>query len=143
MGADLRLPSPGLIAAAATREFAVEVLAAELGLTAEAAQRTIRTPVETLVIWRELLPHMVEKAGDARERYARFILPTLLDPFEVYLTEYDDGRVRPRYIGLFQGDRDIMCIVRRNRDGSFLWNLMQADDKSLNKARVGELAYGK
>lgn len=138
-----RLASPGLIERAATREFAAEVLAADLGLTAEAAQRVIRTPVETLVIWRELLPHMVEKEADARERYARFILPTLIDPFEVYLTAYDDGRIRPRYIGLFQGERDLVCIVRRNRDGSFLWNLMQADAKAMNKHRVGELVYGK
>lgn len=141
--AALRLPSPGLIEAAATREFAVEVLAAELGLTAEMATRVIRTPIETLTIAREWLPHMVKKELDARERYARFILPTLLDPFEVYLTEYDDGRLRPRYIGLFQGARDLMCIVRRNRDGSVLWNLMQSDHRKMNDHRVGELIHAR
>ncbi len=139
----MRLKSPGLIEAATSREYAAEVLAAELGLTAEAAQRVIKTPVETLAIWRDLLPHMVEKVDDARERYARFILPTLLDPYEVYMTQYTDGRSRPRYIGIFHGDHDMMCIVRRNRDGSFLWNLMQADMKKMNKHRVGELIYGK
>ena len=141
--AALRHASPGMVERAASREYAVEVLAAELGLTAEQSQRIIKTPVETLVIWRDLLPHMVEKEADGRERYARFILPTLLDPFEVYLTEYADGRARPRYIGLFQGDRDMMCIVRRNRDGSFLWNLMHADHRKMNAHRVGELIYGK
>ena len=139
----LRHASPGMVERAATREYAVEVLAAELGLTAEQSRRVIKTPVETLVIWRDLLPHMVEKEADGRERYSRFILPTLLDPFEVYLTEYTDGRMRPRYIGIFQGDRDMMCIVRRNRDGSFLWNLMQADTKAMNRHRVGDLIYGK
>jgi hypothetical protein len=141
--ATLRQPSPGLIGRSASREYAAEVLAAELGLTAESATRTIRTPVETLTISREWLPHMVEKEADARERYARFILPTLLDPFEVYQTLYDDGRLRPRYIGLFQAERDLMCVVRRNRDGSVLWNVMQADAKRMNSLRIGELMYGK
>jgi len=141
--ASLRLASPGMVERAATREFAAEVLAAELGLTAESTQRVIQTPVEKLVIWRDLLPHLVEKEADGRERYARFILPTLLDPFEVYLTQYADGKARPRYIGLFQGERDLMCVVRRNRDGGFLWNVMQAEAKAMNSHRVGELMYGK
>jgi SPP1 gp7 family putative phage head morphogenesis protein len=140
--AGLRLPAPAVIAAAVTREMAAETLAAELGLTAEAAYRVVRTPVETLTIWRDTLPHMVDNA-EHRERYARFVLPTLQDPYEVYLTAYDDGGLRPRYIGVFGGKNDLMCIVRRNRDGSLFYNLMQTEPKKMNGHRVGVLVYGK
>lgn len=39
-----------------------------------------------------------------------------------------------------------MLIVRENRDGSLFWelyNLMQGDAKSQNKARQGTLLYAK
>lgn len=94
----------------------------------------------------ELLPHTVEKRADARERYANYVLATLLDPFEVWLTAYDDGSYRKRYIGVFRADKDLLVVLRENRDGSLyrdLYNLMQRDAKSLNKLREGQLLYWK
>ena len=117
------------------------LLAAELGVSAARPLRVVQTPVEEVAIRYEWLPHLVEKEGDARERYARYLLPTLIEPFEVWLTRYEDGRYRKRYIGVFQGAHDIMVIVRENADGSLMWNFMQARDQKMNQHRVGALLY--
>lgn len=140
-----RLPAPELLPISATREDALQQLLDAL-LDPGEAMRVVATPVEEVAIRSELLPHMVEKAENSRERYANFIIPALEDPFEVWLTPYDDGTYRKRYIALFEGRSDLLMIVRENRDGSLLWdlyNLMQGDSKSLNKSRQGTLLYGK
>lgn len=139
----LLLPAPELLPAAATRAAALDLLAAELGVSAVAPVTEVRTPVELALIRYEQLAHLVEKPADARERYARFVLATLADPYEVWKVLYTDGGVRNRYIGLFEGARDFMVVVRVNQDGSLLWNIMQSDAKSLNKTRIGDLLYGK
>jgi len=102
--------------------------------------RTVTTPIEQLAIRAELLPHIVEKLENARERYANFIIPALEDPFEVWLTPYDDGTYRKRYIALFEGRNDLLIVVRENRDGALLWelyNVLNANSKRLNSLRQG------
>ena len=89
------------------------------------------------------LAHMVEKDVDARERYARFVLPTLTDPYEAWATRYDDGTIRSRLIGLFEGKRQLAVIVRLNGDGSLFFNMMNADDRRLDAFRTGALLHGK
>ncbi|WP_421793552.1 phage minor head protein [Hydrocarboniphaga effusa] len=137
---EARPPAPPLMPAAPSREAAVKSLADVLRVSPEAPIRTVVTPVEAVRVDYELLPHLVAKQSDARERYGLFLLATLADPFEVYLTEYEDG-FRTRYIGLFGGAAQLMVVARINRDGTVLWNIMQADEKGLNKQRVGELLY--
>jgi len=34
-------------------------------------------------------------------------------------------------------------VVRINKDGSVLWNVMNVEDKRMNKQRVGDLLYPK
>ena len=135
-----RPPAPPLLPVAPTREAALQTLADALQVSAENPLRTVSTPVELVRIDYELLPHLVEKTQDARERYGLYLLSTLATPFEVYLTEYDDG-FRTRYIGLFQGATQLLVVGRVNQDGTVLWNIMQGDAKALNKQRVGELLY--
>lgn len=136
-----RPTSPELVPAAASAEAAHQALAAELGVSAQVPLRVVETPVDRVAIRYDLLGHLVEKRSDARERYARFILPTLSQPFEVWLTRYEDG-YRKRYIGLFGGRNDLAVIVRENRDGSLMWNVMHARDKDMNKFREGALLFG-
>lgn len=131
------LPGP-----AATRAAALAMLEQALGVSANNVLRIVETPVETAVIRHEWLPHLVEKTMDGRERYANFIQPTLEAPFEVWLSAYADG-YRKRYIGLYAGATDLMVVVRENHDGSLMWNIMQADDKAMNKQRHGALLYAK
>lgn len=142
VGDDRRLIAPAMLAAAPTRSAAVNVLAKALGLSADRPLLDVQTPVETALLRLDLLAHMVEKEADARERYANFILPTLRDPFEVWGVEYADG-IRNRYIGLFKGARDFMVVLRVNLDGSLMWNVMQADSKTMNTHRIGEPRYGR
>lgn len=85
----------------------------------------------------------MDKAADARERYSGYLLPTLLEPFEVWLVRYEDGSYRKRYIGLYTGPSDLMVIVRENTDGSLLWNFMQRETRRMNALRTGALLYWK
>ncbi len=137
-----RLPMPKLLERAQDEVQALGILAGALGLAKEIPHRWIDTPVDQVLLRYNLLPHMVEKRADARERYANYILPTLENPFEIYLTAYDDG-FRKRYLGLFEGKNQLLCVVRVNKDGGLLWNIMHADLRRMNKVRVGELLYGK
>lgn len=138
----LRLAAPPVLKAGKTRDEAVSIMETALGLSGETRMRMIESPIGEVLIHADLLSHMVGKEGDARERYAGFIVPTLVDPFEIYATQYDDG-VRLRYIGLFVGPENLLSVVRINRDGSLLWNVMQANDKAMNRRRVGELLWPK
>jgi SPP1 gp7 family putative phage head morphogenesis protein len=139
--AKLRLPAPALLDGGKTREEAATILNRALGLDKRPLLE-VATPVSKVYLKPELLAHLVENPADARERYANFILPTLEDPYEVYLTAYEDG-YRERYVGLFTGKNDLLVVARVNQDGSLLWNMMQANDKAMNKQRVGELLFGK
>lgn len=137
-----RIAAPALLNAGASRAAATEILAAALGVSRAAPLRIVDTPVEPVRLDYDWLPHMAGKPEHGRERYGGYILPTLEQPFEVWLTAYPDG-YRKRYIGLFGEKNDLMAIVRENRDGTLMWNIMQSDSKSLNKARLGALIYGR
>jgi SPP1 gp7 family putative phage head morphogenesis protein len=136
-----RQPAPGLLPAGKTRPEAEAILARALGLDKRPLIE-VATPIERVYLKRELLAHLVEKPENARERYANFILPTLQRPFEIYRTEYEDG-FRDRYVGLFTGKYNLLTVARINKDGSVLWNVMNVEDKRMNKQRVGELLYPK
>lgn len=141
--ADERLPAPELLPVADSQEAAEKRLAEALGFTDE-HQRIVETPVGSRVIRRELLAHMVEKRPDARERFANYVLPTLERPFEVWLKQHEDGKLRENYIGLFRETKySLLVVVRINRDGSLVWNIMQREDKKMDKHREGMLVYKK
>lgn len=139
--AALRLDAPELLARASTRTEAADELAGELGVSAAAPLRVVNTPVEQVALRYEWLPHLVENELDARERYAAYLIPTLTEPLEVWLTRYRDGGYRKRYIGLFTGRNDMMVVVRENIDGSLMWNFMHARDQEMNAHRAGALLY--
>ncbi len=60
-----------------------------------------------------------------------------------WATRYDDGTTRPRLIGLFQGERQLAVILRIEQEGSILYSIMNADDKRLDKLRIGKLLYAR
>lgn len=138
-----RYPAPARLPEAPDLEGAIATVAEAVGLAPGQAFITVPTKDGDLaVIHRDRLRHLVEKRAEARERYANFIIPTLTDPYEIWLTDYEDG-LRKQYIGLFTGDRNLLVVLRLERDGSVLWNIMQADDRRMNAHRVGSLLYGK
>jgi hypothetical protein len=139
---NMRVTAPSLLKAGKTKDDAIAILASALEMGGKPFITINTIDNDIAILSRETLPHLIEKRQDARERYARYIIPTLQNPYEVYLTEYPDG-LRKRYIGLFSGKENLMIIIRMNRDGSLLWNIIQAKDKRMNNMRVGWLLYGK
>lgn len=138
---DALLPLPEILPAAPTRSAALNILAAELGVSPEKPLSIVKSPVEDVVVRYDMLAHAVEKESDARERFARFVLPALQQPYEVWFSAYANG-YRHRYIGLFQ-DRGLLVIVRVNVDGSLIYNVMPSGSSYLNGQRKGALLYGK
>lgn len=141
--AEERLPAPELLPVADSPEEAEKRLAEALGFTDE-HQRIVETPMGSRVIRRELLAHMVEKRSDARERFANYVLPTLEQPFEVWLKQHEDGKLRESYLGLFQDAKySLLVVVRINRDGSIVWNMMNREPKKMDSLREGVLVHQK
>ena len=136
-----------MLPAAKTRDQARTALDTALGLSANNPRRFLKTPVDEVLIDRERIAHVVEKEKDARERYANYILPTLTEPNEVWLTAYANGgkiEYRKRYIKAFKGNkknRGGLAVTVVSPDGSLLWNFIPADAKSLDRNRVGSLLY--
>ena len=139
-----RQPTPPMLPMAPTREAAEAQLAKALGFERDERLRTITTPMGQRTIWRDNLAHLVAKEADARERYANYVLPTLQTPHEVWLKEHTDGKLRENYIGLYnEGKYALLVVVRINRDGSLLWNMMQRTPKNMDSLREGWLVHGK
>ena len=138
-----RLPAPELLPVAESQKEAEKRLAEALGFTDE-RQRIVETPMGSRVIRRELLAHMVEKRSDARERFANYVLPTLQQPFEIWLKQHEDGKLRESYLGLFhEAKYSLLVVVRINRDGSLVWNMMNREPKKMDSLREGMLVHQK
>ena len=130
--------SPPRMPASSTREDAAEQLAAALMLEGD-KPRMVKTPVGPVLVQRDLIRHMVQKEDAMRERYAAFVLPTLEEPDEIWLTAYADG-FRKRYVAFFR-EENMLLIVRVNRDGSLFWNGMKMRDRDIDKQRQGFLLH--
>ncbi|MCY4427387.1 MAG: phage minor head protein [Halieaceae bacterium] len=138
-----RARAPAVIPQAASAAGAKQILFRELGLTGATRRRTIKTPVDDVIVEQSTATHMVGKLKDHRERHANRILPTLQDPDEIWMTYYNNGQFRKRYIKVWDDDRGSMSIATEQRDGSLLWNFMSRRNRALNNQRVGSLIYSK
>ncbi len=91
-------------------------------------------------IQRSCIHHIVEKRQDARERYVKVALDTLIGPFEVWQVAYTNDTYRLAFIGVYETKRQMLVVVTLD-NGKMLWNFMQCDAKALNKHRHGKLLY--
>lgn len=133
--------TPELLPRATDADGALDALREALAVPA-GGLRLVQTPVGNVAILDQLLAHVVDKRIDGRERFGRFIIPTLSNPDEVWSTVYDDDTTRRRFIKLFSGAKyDILVIVRELADGSVLWNVINRDRKGMNALRVGTPVY--
>lgn len=138
---DAKLPAPALLPRAAGTD-AADMVRNALGLTGQAA-RMIETPAGDVLLRPEYLNQAVASNAEA-ERFANFILPTLEDPFEAWLTMYDDGRPRRRYIGLYRASQyDVLVEVNVMTDGALAWRVMHALGRVLDRLRRGKLLWGR
>ena len=103
--------------------------------------RNIRTPLEPVVVSKKGLKYISGKRLATRERYANFILPTLTAPNEIWLTRYDDGSFRHRFIKLFRGKKNMLIIARENINGSLFWNAIPVQENYVDNQRTGTLLY--
>jgi len=146
---DKMLPLAGILDSKDNKKEAIEQLKDSLGLS-KTKQIEVVSPLETIIINEEYLEHIVEKRDARRERYANFIIPSLLNPFEIWATLYEDGNLRRRYIAIFEDvakkakhQPTTMSIIRINKDGSLLWNFIKTDAEKMNANREGILLYGR
>ena len=105
--------------------------------------KSITTPLEPVFMNKYQLAHVVLRRDAARERYAGFILPTLTNPSEIWLSPYKDG-FRRRFIKLFETEfpkKGVLVIARENKDGNLFWNAIPSDNKYLDNQRTGILLY--
>ncbi|RNF70125.1 hypothetical protein EBI01_18085 [Marinomonas rhizomae] len=86
------------------------------------------------------LKHIVEKRSDARERFVYYALTTIQDPFEIWLSDYEDRTQRFQLIGTFES-RAQMLVVIAKYENQTLWNFMHTEAKKLNKHRCGKLIF--
>ena len=114
--------------------------------------RIVRTPgyLDDVAIRKEHLPHLVRKQH--REEWANYILPTLEDPLEVWLSPVKlkaSGKIvyRRHFITLFDDagkTRATLAAAQENKDSSLLWTFFpRSDMKRLDKQRQGFLLYSK
>ena len=102
--------------------------------------RRVNTLLEPVVIHRRHIDHILIKRDQQREKFINWIIPTLTEPNEIWLTEYDDG-FRRHFIKLFKGKKNMLVIARENKDGSLFWNAIPAKSKYIDRRRVGRLLY--
>ena len=131
------------LAGGASLEEARAIRDEALGLSADKPRRRVATPVDEVLLDRSRLDHIVENRTAARERYANRILPTLEDPEEVWLTLYDNGEYRMRYLKLYDDDRNGLSIVTETPDGALLYNFIPGPHRSIDRQRLGVLLYPK
>lgn len=99
----------------------------------------VRTPAGDVTLTDGFVRHVARKRMRARERFARQILPTLSDPFEVWLqpTVRYDGRLT--YEPVFIGDYGDYVVAQEHRDATVGWTFYRPD--RVNERRSGYLLY--
>ena len=149
--ASLILPAPPRLPHGKDRNAQLKIIEDAVGMPANGV-RMVRTPsrLEDVAIRREWLPHLLEK--QPREQWADYILPTLEDPLEVWLSPVKNnatGKIvyRRHFITLFDDagkNRAALAVAQENKDSSLLWTFFpRSDMKRLDKQRQGFLLYRK
>ena len=101
------------------------------------ALATVPTPVGEVVLTRDFVYHVAYRRGEAREQFADYILPTLRNPAEVWLSAADDNG-RLRYMLAYIGD-GAQCVAQEHRDGTVGWTFYPA--RRVGGQRAGYLLY--
>ena len=94
-----------------------------------------------------VIDKVLKKGEEERERWARFVVPTLRDPGEVWLQEQSrGGRIiyRRVYLG-FYPEADMLVLAQEEpKTGWLLWNYYKIRDaEELDRRRAGKLLYRK
>ena len=105
--------------------------------------KRINTPLESVIIHRQHIRHILLKRDQQREKFINYIIPTLTSPNEIWLTGYSDG-FRRRFIKIFERKKNMLIVVRENQDGSLFWNAIPTSRIDyIDVKRKGVLLYKK
>ena len=143
-------PPPPRLSHAEGQDAQLKVIEKAVGMKNDI--RRVRPPgrLEDVAIRKERLPRLVGK--QPREEWANYILPTLEDPLEVWLSPVKleaSGKIvyRRHFIALFDDaskNRGAPAVAQENKDGSLLWTFFPRDDmRQMDKQRQGFLLYSK
>ena len=149
--ANLIPPAPPHLPRAEGQDAQLQAIENAVGMPREGI-RVVRTPgrLEDVAIRKERLPHLVRKQH--REEWANYILPTLEDPLEVWLSPVKNnatGKIvyRRYFITLFDDadkTRGALAVAQENKDGSLLWTFFpRGKMRQIDKQRHGFLLYRK
>ena len=136
-----RLDCPGLIEEAPDFNSAFQILLDTFSL--ESASSTIELEAKHIGlvdIKGSDLEHIVEKRSEARERFVHYALTTIQDPFEIWLSVYEDNTQRFQFIGSYKSKAQMLVVIAKYENQT-LWNFMHTEAKKLNKHRCGELIF--
>jgi len=139
-------PAPPRLPKAKDKKEALEILTKEV--LQDKKSITIKTPITDVLIDESLLRHSIEDNKDSREVYAKYILPTLTKPVEVWAHKSKSKtdsyyKKRYRFIKLFKDKKDnLLAIVELRRDGSLFWTFFKINNlNQVDKKREGILMY--
>ena len=149
--ASLLPPAPPRLPRAKDKEARLKIIEDAVGMKKNGVRR-VRTPgrLDDVVIRKKQLPHLVGK--QPREEWANYILPSLENPLEVWLSPVKNsatGKIvyRRRFITLFDDadkTRATLAATQENKDGSLLWTFFSSKDfKFIDRQRQGFLLYRK
>ena len=150
--ASLRPPAPPRLPRAKDKDAQLKIIEDTVGMEETNGDRVVRPPgrLEDVAIRREYLSHLVRKQH--REEWANYILPSLEDPLEVWLSPVKNnatGKIvyRRRFITLFDDadeTRATLAATQENKDDSLLWTFFSSKDfKFIDRQRQGFLLYSK
>lgn len=123
----------------------------EMGISPKQKEAILKDPLgEGMKTDIQGLAHMLRNAEQRRERYLRYLRPTIEDPYEIWLTEYEtpggQTKFRKRYIGLFAdpAERTSLVVIGEQGPGhSILWDAFQTKKGTVDRLRAGRLIYAR
>ena len=147
----LLLPAPPRLPHGKDKDAQLQVIKTAIDMPADGV-RIVRTPgrLADVAIRKEQLPHLVGKQH--REQWANYILPTLEDPLEVWLSPVKlkaSGKIvyRRHFISLFDDagkNRGSLAVTQENKDSSLLWTFFPKNKmRQIDMKRQGFLLYRK
>ena len=138
-------PAPPKLPKAKDKKEALEILKKEI--LGDKKEIKVKTPITDVLIDEKLLVHLV-KENDVRETFAKYILPTLKEPDEIWAHKSKNKnekyfKKRYRFIKLFnEKTQNTVAITELKRDGSLFWTFFKITKlKQLDKRREGILMY--
>ncbi|SFP60874.1 PBECR2 nuclease fold domain-containing protein [Hydrogenimonas thermophila] len=139
-------PAPPRYETIKDREESLKILKKEI--LGDKKELIVKTPITEVLIDEPLLRHSIEDNKDNREVYAKYLLPTLTKPDEIWAhrsKDKNDGYFKKRYrfIKLFKEKKDnLLAVSELKRDGSLFWTFFKISNlKQIDKRREGVLMF--